>query len=84
MSKWLIIIVLIAALTGWVLWYVSKNNVKPISEQLDLKSGSTNIDWIVNTTNYCDGALWSCKNYSSSSSSSSWWGWWSGWGWWGK
>ena len=81
MSKWLIIIVLIAALTGWVLWYVSKNNVKPISDQLDLKSGSTNIDWIVWSSSYCD---WVCRNYSSSSSSSSWWGWWSGWGWWGK
>lgn len=79
MSKWIIVILLISALTGWVLWYMSKTNLKPISDQLDLKSWNTNINWIISSRSYCDTALWACQNKSSdSSSSSSWWGW--GWG----
>lgn len=84
MNKWIIIILLISALSWWVIWYYSKINVKPISKQLDLKSWSTNIDWIISSKSYCDTKLWSCQNKTSSSSSSSWWGWWSSWGWWGK
>lgn len=76
MSKTFLIILIIIAMTGGVIGYYSKNSVAPISKQLDLKSGSTHIDWVVGTSSYCDGI---CKNYSSSSSSSSWLG--SSWGW---
>lgn len=78
MSKWVIILLLISVLTGWVIWYYNKINVKPISNQIDLKSWSTSINWIIWSRSYCDTALWSCQNQSSSSSSSS-----SSWGWWG-
>ena len=78
MSKWIIIILLISALSGWVIWYYNKIGVKSISKQLDLKAWNTNIDWIISTRQYCD---WICKNYTSNNSSSNSWGWWS---WWGK
>lgn len=81
MSKGFLIILLIVWSTGWVLWYMIKTNITPISDQIDLKSGSTSINWITGSREYCE---WDCRNYtSSSSSSSSWWGW-SSWGWWGK
>ncbi|MDD5769854.1 MAG: hypothetical protein PHE25_02710 [Candidatus Gracilibacteria bacterium] len=72
MNKGIIIILLISALSGGVIGYYSKINVKPISKQLDLKSGSTNIDWIISSKSYCDTKLGSCQNKTSSSSSSSW------------
>lgn len=80
MGKWVIIIVLILIICWWVFWYYTKNNVKPISSQIDLKSQTANLEWIISTRSYCDTTLWSCQNRSSSSSSSSSsWGWW----WWG-
>lgn len=82
MSKTFLIIFIIIALTSGVIWYFSKHSVDPISKQLDLKSGSTHINWIIWKTSFCDTSKWSCKDYDSDSYSSSTW-WWGGW-WGGK
>lgn len=80
MSKTFLIILIISWLSGWVVWYYLKHSITPISTQLDLKSGSTHINWVIWTTSYCDTTNWICQNRSSSSSSSS--SWWTiSWGW---
>lgn len=75
----ILIIIITSFITWWVLWYYKKNDVNPISNQLDLKSWNTKINWVVSSRSYCDTSWWSCQNYDSDSWWSSWWG--SSWGW---
>lgn len=77
-----IIILLVSWILWWVVWYYTKfAQIKPLSEQLDLKSWNTKINWIVSTASSCN---WDCTNKSSSSSSTVWWSsWWWGWSTWG-
>lgn len=75
----LYIIIFFSFLWGFM-WNYYKKNIPSISDQLDIKSWSTNINWIISSTSTC---VWKCSNNSSSSSFSSWWGgWWGWWGWW--
>lgn len=80
MSKSFLIILTIMAFLGWAMWFSSKKNITPISQQLDLKSDSWKIEWIIHSYKTCDSTLWSCRDSSSNHYSSSWWS--SYWGWW--
>lgn len=67
--------------SGWTLGYVvnTMSAPKPLSEQIDLKAGKSNVEWTYKKWNVCEGI---CRNYSSSTSS--WWGGWGGSYWGGK
>lgn len=78
MGKWLVIILLISIIIWWTIWYYKKINIKPVSQQLDLKSWNADINWIISSKSYCDKSLWICENIHTDSWWSSWW-----WGWWG-